>query len=579
MVALSESFSLAARHFAAREYEHAEQIARAIVAQNPHHGEAWRLLGLIALARNDLPQGFELLSRSLASNRANPGIWLTLGSYFQSTGDLPAAVAHYEEAIRLFPNYADAHHHLGIVLRKMDQVAKALAALENAARLKPNHPEILAHLADVLIDVRDVDRAVDYYRQALRSDPEHADAAAGLGHALTLQGFCEEGLVHLRASLKSRPNQAHIYCLISKLASEGWCQLTAEEFDHLQAIAHSDDGRIDDRIEGAFALAHILQGRGSYAEAMRHYHVANDLQAQVFKEQNRAFDRARHEAMVERIIATYDRSYFEAVRGWGVPSELPVFIVGMPRSGSTLVEQILANHPLVYGGGEEAGDFRSFMSQWGPGGGGDPYGLPLLTNQDDTQKRAASYLHWIGQGHASATRATNKSLLNFLHLGLIATLFPKARVIHCRRDPLDVCLSCYCHGFRDMEFACSLEDIGAYYVAYERLMAHWATVLPILVHEVRYENLVDKPRSVMQDLLSACGLPWDERCMDYHRSHRFVATASWLQVRKPIYKSAVGRWQHFREHLGPLFEALGKEGAFVGQPFQADLRLPQADGT
>src|SRR5262249_31388816 len=157
-------------------------------------------------------------------------------------------------------------------------------------------------------------------------------------------------------------------------------------------------------------------------------------------------DRERHEAMIDRIIATYDCDYFKSASAWGATSELPAFIIGMPRSGSTLVEQILANHPRVCAGGEEAGDFRSLLR--GQGVADDPYWVPRLASRDDAQQLAAQYLERIGQANGDGVLATNKSLLNFMHLGLIATLFPKARIIHCRRDPRDVCLSCYCHSFR-----------------------------------------------------------------------------------------------------------------------------------
>jgi hypothetical protein len=180
----------------------------------------------------------------------------------------------------------------------------------------------------------------------------------------------------------------------------------------------------------------------------------------------------------------------------------------------------------------------------------------LLANQRVTGELANAYLDQLADLGKGAARVTVKTLSNFLHLAEIATLFPGARIIHCRRNPFDLCLSCYFQNFKDMAFAWSLEDIGICYRAYEKLMAHWSGVLPLPIHEVIYEELVDNQEPITRKLLNFCGLDWDERCMAFFKTRRVVRTASTIQVRKPISRQAVGRWQHFRSHLGPLFAAL-----------------------
>src|SRR5262249_2670141 len=198
-----------------------------------------------------------------------------------------------------------------------------------------------------------------------------------------------------------------------------------------------------------------------------------------------AFDARAHEACIERIIATFTPAYFERVRGWGSDSEVPVFIVGMPRSGSTLVEQILASHPQVLGGGE-IGPMHALTNRHGAAGMDFCF---TLRGKRAAEDLAGEYLETIDPAHCGRARATVKTLDNFMHLGLIATLFPRARIIHCRRDPLDVCLSCYFQNFQNVDFAWSLEDIGAYYRSYDKLMGHWSRVLPVPMHEVQYEEL------------------------------------------------------------------------------------------
>ncbi len=171
---------------------------------------------------------------------------------------------------------------------------------------------------------------------------------------------------------------------------------------------------------------------------------------------------------------------------------------------------------------------------------------------------AANYIRYLTRLGQGAGRVTAKTLENVLHLGVIATLFPRARIIHCRRDPLDICVSCYFQNFREIEFAWSLEDIGAYYRSYEKVMAHWAGVLPLPIHEVVYEDLIHNQETVTRDLLAFCELDWDDHCLDFFKTRRVVRTASSVQVRKPVSAKAIGRWKHYRAHLGPLFKALGR---------------------
>jgi hypothetical protein len=232
----------------------------------------------------------------------------------------------------------------------------------------------------------------------------------------------------------------------------------------------------------------------------------------------------------------------------------------MPRSGSTLVEQILASHPQVFGAGE-CGDFQQFVKRLHVGAPVDPYSIPIVHSREETLQLGTEYLRWLRGIHATAARIINKTLHNFLHLGLIATLFPRARIIHCRREPLDACLSCFITNFKIVDFAWSLEEIGAYYRAYEKLMAHWARVLPAEIKVVRYETLIADPGPITRDLIASCGLDWDDRCLAFHKTRRVVKTASAIQVRKPIHKRALGRWRQYRAHLGPLFVALGMPAA------------------
>lgn len=471
-------------------------------------------------------------------------------------GHLPRALAHYEQTVKLQPDHGEAHDRMGVVLWKLGRWPESLTAFERAAGLRPSDAEIATHLAEALRELGQPDRAAHYYRQALSINRAQPGAAKGLGFALTQVGVLEEGIAHLRDALKQQPNQSQIYHTLSQLAAEGWCELSAEELDGMQTIACSASAPPFERSQCAFGLGLVLHERGAYDEAMGYYRLANNLKKSVLREQGIQFDAARHEAMVDRIIAHFDRAYFDRACGWGSDTELPVFIVGMPRSGSTLVEQILASHPQVFGAGE-CGDFQQVMKRLDAGAPVDRYSIPIVHSREEALHLRTEYLRWLREIHATAARIINKTLHNFLHLGLIATLFPRACIIHCRREPLDACLSCFITNFKIVDFAWSLEEIGAYYLGYEKLMAHWARVLPAPVKVVRYEDLIANPEPITRDLIASCGLDWDDRCLAFHKTRRVVKTASAIQVRKPIHKRALDRWRHYRAHLGPLFAALG----------------------
>jgi hypothetical protein len=311
-----------------------------------------------------------------------------------------------------------------------------------------------------------------------------------------------------------------------------------------------------------FTLAGEHARAGHTDEAFAAYRQAYELRRGLLQDRGQAFDAARHRAYVDRLIAAFDPAYFRRAAGWGSDSELPVFVVGMPRSGSTLVEQILASHPQVFGAGE-LGELPRLTARLAKAAGSaDPQRTPLpLPDEATARQLAAALLGQLTRLGGGATRVVAKTLENFLLLGVIATLFPRARVIHCRRDPLDVALSCYFQNFQSLDFTWSLDDIAAYYREYERLMAHWHRVLPLPIHEVCYEDLVRRQEEVSRALLAHCGLDWDERCLAFFENRRAVRTASTLQVRKPISTQSIGRWQRYRAHLGPLLSALGEQGA------------------
>jgi hypothetical protein len=307
-----------------------------------------------------------------------------------------------------------------------------------------------------------------------------------------------------------------------------------------------------------FAVARLRERAGDNAAAFEACRRANDLRREIDKRAGIVYEPAGFAHRIDTVIATFTPEYFERVRGFGIDSETPVFVLGMMRSGTTLVEQILARHPRVFGAGELPdlprliGSLSARLQT--------PIAFPdclRLLDQATARAVAAEYLQRLREMGSGADRVVDKLPANYLWLGLIATFFPNARAIVCRRDPADTCVSCYFQDFASPHpYTSDLRHLGHFYRQYERLMAHWAKVLPIRVFEVRYEELTADPGPVSRTLVEYCGLPWDERCLRFDESKRVVRTASALQVRKPMYTSSVGRWKRYEAFLGPLLEEL-----------------------
>jgi Sulfotransferase family len=363
--------------------------------------------------------------------------------------------------------------------------------------------------------------------------------------------------------LRLEPDRVMAYIYLGQLAAEGLYQFTDEQVCHMESLATAhDSGRVthggrrlsNDGAGGFhFILAGLCDRNSEYDRAFSHYRRANDLKAQVFSQKNQAFDRERHRRHIDDIIATFDRRFFERVRSFGLATEVPVFVVGMPRTGSTLVEQILSSHPQVVAAGE-----RKELSEILTGRAPYPAHMSRL---DSYAARALGeeYLSRLSRVGPEAVRIVDKMPANYLHLGSICALFPKARIIHCCRDVMDVCLSCYFQYFSSINYATSFEDLGFYYRQYERLMRHWHEVLPIRVYEVEYEELVRAQERISRGLIAFCGLDWSDRCLAFHENRRAVQTASMQQVRRPLYANSIARWKRYESYLSSLRQALASD--------------------
>jgi tetratricopeptide (TPR) repeat protein len=525
MIDSSSTLTEVSRHLHSGRFQAAEQILRDLIRSEPDQADAWCFLGIALGLQNQFDESAKCLRR----------------------------------AVELRPDSFDIRTNFGIGLLRQGYWEEARASLLAALALKPDHVvalDALGQLGHCFREQARHDEALACYEEALRLRPS-SDGHNHLAVALTDVGRLEEAADHFRAALGIQPDYLAALCGLGELALHGGLLLTDQEAVRVTEFLASDRPSPRERVSLHLLQAGLLDRQGRFPEAFAHYRQSNELRGSLLKAQGQAFDADRHDRFVDELIGVYDGDYFRRVAASGVESDLPVFIVGMPRSGTSLVEQILASHPRVFGGGERK-EIRKIASALAPARAGGAAAVDGVGGEV-VRSLAAQYLQRLTELGSAALRVTDKLFDNYLNLGVIFTLIPRARVIHCRRQALDVCFSCYTQDFRGLAFSTSLQDLGRYHRAYARLMAHWRAVLPQALLEMDYEELVANQEAESRRLVAFCGLDWDERCLAFHANRRAVLTASRVQIRRPIYTDSVGRWKNYEPQLKALIAALAGE--------------------
>ena len=341
---------------------------------------------------------------------------------------------------------------------------------------------------------------------------------------------------------------------MSALAINQWKRLLPDDLLTMQRLLSEPHLGQDVRAGLHFGLAKVLDGQGDHAQAAEHLLRAHGLCLEHHHKHNREYRPADYERFVASVMATFTPEFFARVKGFGLDTELPIFIVGLPRSGTTLVEQILASHSQVFGGGELHYCAQTFQL------------LPQAMRRNDTPFQCLSDLdqetaRLLAQQQVQrlqalderAGRIVDKMPENYHYLGLIRVLFPRAPLIHCRRDLRDVALSCWMTNFTSINWTSHPDHLASRFEGYRRLMNHWRQVLPGPLLEVDYEEMVEDLEGVARRLIQWCGLKWESACLKFYETRRTVQSASMLQVRQPVYQSSVGRWKEYETWLGELF--------------------------
>lgn len=557
----------------------AEQLYHEVLSQTPHSPDANHLFGLLLHQTGRNSSAVERISNAIASQPTIALYHNNLGIALKSMGHLNDAIAAYQEAIRLDPHFADAHFNLGNLfseqresmqaiacyklaiqakpdhfaalnnlgreLETIDRLNEALAAYQIALRIKPEYPEALNNIGNVLSKQNQLPEATSAYREALRIRPQYPEALDNLGTSYEQQGNLEAAIDCFRQALTVKPDYTEAHRLLAGI--KHFTDRLDPDLAQMEQIHARSNLNDQQRMHLSFALGKAYEDLGHYEMAFRFFSDANRIQRATYTFSITAEN--QHFAALKTI---FDLPFFERHKGAGADDTTPIFVLGMPRSGTSLVEHILASHPQVYGAGELK-ILADILTQ-GPTSNTAPFPawvreVPSATFLDIGRE----YLEKIRLKEAQALHIVDKMPHNFLYIGMINLILPQATIIHCDRDPIDTCWSIFKNFFSgNHPYAYNLEELGQYYLCYQDLMRHWQTILPGRIYNITYEKLIASQEEETRSLLEHCNLPWHDNCLQFHKAARTVRTASSSQVRQPIYDSSVKKWQRYRNELAPL---------------------------
>ena len=493
----------------------AERIYRAILRRFPNNPDASHLMGTLALEAEELD----------------------------------IAVEYFNKAVKLQPKNYIYQHNLGNAYLQMRNFELAIRHLNKALELKPNLVDGLCNLGRCYVLMSNAEAALPLYQKAYRLDPSHPSVGVGLGNALVNLGKMEEAETCLRQAIKDKVSVPDAYMALS--ATKRFTTPPPELNEILNELKSSELSQ-EQKSQLHHAAGKILNDLKHYDEAVDHYSRAKEISG-------RNFDIMTYRAWVDEMMALFNPLFVGSRAGFGDPSEVPVFIVGMPRSGTTLTEQIMASHAQVHGAGELF-KLRQIATDLGLAQRSSLSFSQHLMSMSMEQSRALAgeYLKHLRRFSRTADRIVDKMPHNFELIGLIGLLFPNAKIIHVRRDAIDNCVSCFMNAFSEAHgYNADLDKLGLYYREYDRLMTHWNRVFPGKILLNNYEDLIADQENQSRKLIDLLGLPWDAACLNFHETERTVTTISRWQVRQPIYKSSIKRWKNYGDQLAPLIKSLG----------------------
>jgi tetratricopeptide (TPR) repeat protein len=567
------------------------KVCQKIETTLKNHPMLYSMLGNAHASLGQTDKAHEYYQKALLIQPDDPGLLNNLGNALYLDNKLEEAADIFQRVVAIKPDYADAHNNLGNIYKALNNNELAIKHYEQAVKLNPGLFEVLLNLAHMFADrIGHPEVAESYFRKALAIEPDNIEAMSGVTNMLRFQGKLDDALdmiKQVQAKFKDEAGaiaaEADIYertgnyddaynIVRQMLDKKNSHPMIADVFMRICKIFDSCDEAL---CEGEklvdnpnitpsylqnthFGLGKLYDKLGRYDEAFRHYKAGNETFDIVF-------DFHAFKSRVDNLIAAYNSGNLANNAKSSIDTSLPIFIVGMPRSGTSLTEQILSSHPEVAGAGE-LNDINDIVAAL-PGSLNTTQPYPqCITNltADSCNKLAQSYLDKLTDLCGNNRFITDKMPHNFMNIGLISLLFPQAKIIHCVRDPRDTCLSIYFQSFGWLHpYGTRLDWLGAYYNEYVRIMQHWEMV-NVPVHTVNYDDMVNEQEATTRKMLEHCGLEWNDACLNFHKSERVVATASYDQVRQKMYTKSQQRWKKYEKDISLLVENLGD--ALVGWP-------------
>jgi len=480
------------------------------------------------------------------------------GAVLQQLKQYARALASYDRAIALKPGYANAHYNRAITLKRLGRPEEALAALERAIALKPDHAEAYNNRGVLLQEMKRYAEALACFERVIALNPNHVEAHNNRGVILMSLGNLSEAEKMFLAASRLKPGFPDP--LFNLVNLRNYQSAEGAEVREIRELLDRPGLAPGDREHLYFSLGKILDDCGRYDDAFDCFRRANEI-----RNTGVAYNPALVQSMTDATIEVFSREFLAQPSAHASASGVPLFIVGMPRSGTTLLASMLSNHPAIGAAGELStlGDLAMGLGSETPGGAVYPAAARQLSAAAAAQV-ITGYEQRLRRDFSPEQRpeirhVIDKNPLNFRHLGLITLLFPQARILHCTRHPLDTCLSNYFQRFPlHLDYCFDLRNIGHFFGQYARLMEHWRTIPHLKMIEVRYEDMILHTEATARAALGFLGLEWDERCLTPHTNRYAVETASQWQVRQPIYQRALERWRHYEKHLGALRSFLEK---------------------
>lgn len=582
---------IAGKHFytgkilqASGEHEKAIMAFKTAIKLNSGIYGAHRFLGLSLEMLGKFDEALYCYQQSLQSNPTDPNILYYIGNIYNKMGEPGRALKAYQKAISLAPDFAEALNHMAIIYRNQGLYQQAMELCRKSLSIRPDSAEIHNNAGNIQCKLGNQQAALQFYQTAVELKPSLWEAHYNIGSLLKIDGQLEPAIKAYRLAILHKPDfyqamnglgdayrvqgdhDAAMSAYENALAVNNQCVASYRYMTvirkytkkdryivGMESLLSSPELNPSDRIALNFALGKAHEDLRQYDVAFRYLAEGNRIKRTTFN-----YDEIDNSRLFANIKKAFTKTFLKNRSGWGKDDATPIFIIGMPRSGTSLVEQILSSHPDVHGAGELS-NLDRILSTYGKRILKRTYpAFSAKLTRNDCLKMGTAYIEGIRKLNRHGTFITDKMPQNFLFAGLIKIILPKAKIIHCVRNPMDTCFSIFKNDFSRLHpYAYDLNEIGGYYQLYQGLMRHWHRVMPDFIHDVHYEKITAEPEKQVRRLLNCCGLQWNDQCMMFHRSRRPVLTASTAQVRRPIYRDSVELWKNYEQDLQPLIKKNG----------------------